>query len=92
MNMPKGGTAFAPNLVNMQTALPQRRRMMHFHSLERMVVATFDLCLECRKACKRAGPPWCRIECSSFGSDNGAGECRTLDMTEDELVTRVAYA
>jgi hypothetical protein len=35
---------------------------------------------------------WCKIDCSSFGSDNGAGECRILDMTDDELVSRVAYA
>ena len=66
--------------------------MLRFCSPESMVVATFDLCLECRKACKRAGPLWCRIECSSFGSDNGAGECRVLDMTDDELLARVAYA
>ena len=90
--MDEGGTAFALNLAGMQTALARRRTMLRFHSPERMVLATFDLCLECSKACKRAGPLWCRIECSSFGSDNGAGECRVLDMTDDELLARVAYA
>ena len=90
--MRESGTSFAEKLADMQKALPQRRSMTDFHSLERMVVATFDLCLECRKPCKRAGPLWCKVDCSSFGSDNGAGECRILDMTDDELVARVAYA
>jgi hypothetical protein len=90
--MREDGITFALNLTGMQTALAQRRTMLHIHSLKEMVVATFDLCLECRKACKRAGPLSCKIDCSSFGSDNGAGECRILDMTDDELVSRVAYA
>ena len=90
--MREDGITFALNLTGMHTALAQRRTMLDFHSLKEMVVATFDLCLECSKACKRAGPLWCKIDCSSFGSDNGAGECRILDMTEDELVARVAYA
>ena len=90
--MRENGTTFAPNLLGMQKALTRRRRMMHFHSPDRMVVATFDLCLECRKTCKQVGPLWCKVDCSSFGSDNGAGECRVLDMTDDEMVARVAYA
>jgi hypothetical protein len=90
--MREDGITFALNLTGMQTALAQRRTMLHIHSLKEMVVATFDLCLECSKACKRAGPLWCKIDCSSFGSDNGAGECRVLDMTDDELLARVAYA
>jgi len=57
------------------------------------VLTTYDLCLACKKACKCAGPPWLRLECPSFSSSESKYRVkRTVDMTEGELLKRIAYA
>lgn len=57
------------------------------------MLTTFDLCLACRKTCKLAGPQWCRLECP-FCSVNGTkyNDYRILNMTDEELIARIAYA
>jgi len=58
-----------------------------------VVLTTFDLCLACQKECKRKGPPWRRLECPSFSSPSLKYKIyRILDMTESELLGRIAYA
>jgi len=57
------------------------------------VMTTYDLCLSCKKKCKRTGPPWTKLECPSFSSKELRFKVlRVLDMTETELLRRIAYA
>jgi len=57
------------------------------------VWTTYDLCLACQKPCKCKGPPWCRLECPSFSSKELKYKFfRIVDMTERELLKRIAYA
>jgi hypothetical protein len=57
------------------------------------VLATYDLCLDCQKPCKCKGPPWRRLECPSFSSQELRFKFhRIVDMTENELLKRIAYA
>ena len=58
-----------------------------------IVSNTYDLCLDCTKKCKTKGPPWRRLECPSV-STRGLKYMvyRILDMTESELLKRIAYA
>ena len=54
---------------------------------------TYDLYLDCAKKCKTKGPPWCRLECPSVSScDLKYIVYRILDMTDGELLKRIAYA
>jgi hypothetical protein len=54
---------------------------------------TYDLCLDCTKKCKAKGPPWRRLECPSVSSsDLKYMVYRILDMTDGELLKRIAYA
>jgi hypothetical protein len=58
-----------------------------------VVLATYDLCLACKKECKRKGPPWRRLECPYFSSPSLKFKVyRILDMTDSELLGRIAYA
>jgi hypothetical protein len=57
------------------------------------MLTTFDLCLTCRKTCKLAGPPWCKLECPfSSGIETKYNDYRILNMTDEELIARIAYA
>jgi hypothetical protein len=57
------------------------------------VMTTYDLCLSCKKKCKCTGPPWRKLECPSFSSKELRFKVyRILDMTESELLRRIAYA
>ena len=57
------------------------------------VLTTYDLCLDCNKACKRSGPPWRRLECPSFSSKEFRYKVyQIIDMTDSELIKRIAYA
>ena len=57
------------------------------------VLTTYDLCLACQKPCKCKGPPWRRLECPSFSSKELKYKFyRIVDMTESELLKRIAYA
>jgi hypothetical protein len=55
------------------------------------VMTTYDLCLECKKACKCIGPPWRKLECPSFSSKKFK-VYKIVDMTDSELLRRIAYA
>jgi hypothetical protein len=58
-----------------------------------IVSNTYDLCLACTKKCKTKGPPWCRLECPSVSSSDLKYKIyRILDMTDNELLKRIAYA
>ncbi len=58
-----------------------------------MMLATFDLCVTCARDCKRAGPPWARLECpSSLGTGRTYDEYRVVNMTDEEILARVAFA
>ena len=58
-----------------------------------IVLTTYDLCLACRRKCKAKGPPWRRLECPSFSSsDLHYKVYRILNMTDSELLKRIAYA
>ncbi len=58
-----------------------------------IVLTTYDLCLACKKKCKAKGPPWRRLECPSFSSPEPKFKIyRILDMTDRELLKRIAYA
>ena len=57
------------------------------------VFTTYDLCLDCDKGCKHSGPPWRRLECPSFSSTEIKYKVyRIVDMTDSELIKRIAYA
>lgn len=57
------------------------------------VLTTYDLCLACEKPCKCKGPPWRRLECPSVSSNELKYKFyRIVDMTETELLKRIAYA
>jgi hypothetical protein len=57
------------------------------------MLTTFDLCLACRKTCKLAGPPWCKLECPfPSGIETKYNDYRILNMTDEELIARIAYA
>jgi hypothetical protein len=62
------------------------------HRRNRSVMMVYDLCLNCAKACKRKGSPWCRLECPSFSGGVIYRNYRVANMTERELVSRIAYA
>ncbi len=56
------------------------------------LLTTFELCLDCAKTCRRSGPPWRRLECSLFsGTESSYEEDQVVDMTDAELVERVAF-
>lgn len=58
-----------------------------------IVVTTYDLCLACERRCKVKGPPWRKLECPSVSSsDLHYKVYRILNMTESELLKRIAYA
>jgi hypothetical protein len=58
-----------------------------------IVSNTYDLCLACKRKCKTKGPPWRRLECPSVSSSDLKYKVyRILDMTDSELLKRVAYA
>jgi hypothetical protein len=59
-----------------------------------IVSNTYDLCLDCAKKCKTKGPPWRRLECPSAASSSNLKYMvyRILDMTDGELLKRIAYA
>jgi hypothetical protein len=58
-----------------------------------IVLTTYDLCLVCKKKCKAKGPPWRRLECPLFSSPEVLFKVyRILDMTDRELLNRIAYA
>jgi hypothetical protein len=58
-----------------------------------IVSTTYDLCLACTRKCKTNGPPWRRLECPSVSSsDLKCKGYRILDMTDSELLKRIAYA
>jgi hypothetical protein len=58
-----------------------------------IVMTTYDLCLACKKACKCTGPPWRRLECPSFSSKEFRYKVyQIIDMTDSELIKRIAYA
>ena len=70
----------------------QSRRLHVVPRKPKMVLATFDLCVKCRGDCKRDGPPWSRLECPSFaGTEHSFDEYRMVDMSDEELVARVAF-
>ena len=75
----------------MLTTQLQRR----FHETSRKkatLLSTFDLCLDCTRSCKRAGPPWCRIECPlCLGTGCKHNDYRVVNMSDEELVSRVAF-
>ena len=57
------------------------------------VLITYDLCLACEKSCKCKGPPWRKLECPSFTSSELKFKVhRIVDMTEGELLKKIAYA
>ena len=57
------------------------------------VLTTYELCLNCEKDCKSTGPPWRRLECPSYSSKELKYKVyRIVDMTESELLKRIAYA
>ncbi len=56
------------------------------------VLTIYDLCLDCSKNCKCEGPPWCKLECSSFSNGTKRKIRRVINMTDEELIARVAYA
>jgi hypothetical protein len=62
------------------------------HKKWKTVMIVYDLCLNCGKACKRKGSPWCRLECPSFSGGVIYRNYRLANMTERELVSRIAYA
>jgi hypothetical protein len=62
------------------------------HKKWKTVMIVYDLCLNCAKACKRKGSPWCRLECPSFSGGVIYRNYRVANMTERELVSRIAYA
>ena len=58
-----------------------------------IVLTTYDLCLTCKRKCKAKGPPWRRLECPSVSSSELQYKVyRILNMTETELLKRIAYA
>ncbi len=58
-----------------------------------IVSNTYDLCLDCGKKCKTMGPPWRKLECPSASFSNLKYIVyRILDMTDGELLKRIAYA
>jgi hypothetical protein len=58
-----------------------------------IVSNTYDLCLDCTKKCKTEGPPWRKLECPSASSSTLKYIVyRILDMTDRELLKRIAYA
>jgi len=58
-----------------------------------IVSNSYDLWLACTRKCKTKGPPWCRLECPSVSSfDLKHKAYRILDMTDSELLKRIAYA
>jgi len=58
-----------------------------------IVLTTYDLCLACKRKCKAKGPPWRRLECPSFSSSDLQYKVhRVLNMTDSELLKRIAYA
>jgi hypothetical protein len=58
-----------------------------------IVLTTYDLCLACKRKCKVKGPPWRRLECPSVSSSNPHYKVyRILNMTDSELLNRIAYA
>jgi hypothetical protein len=59
---------------------------------DKTVLATYDLCIDCTRNCKSVGPLWCRLECpSSTRSELKYRDFRVVDMTDKELVSRIAY-
>jgi hypothetical protein len=63
------------------------------HRKNGTILTTYDLCLACKKSCKCKGPPWRRLECPSFSSSEFKYRFyRIVDMTESELLKRIAYA
>ncbi len=70
----------------------QPRRLHVVPRKPKMVLATFELCLSCARDCKRAGPPWSRLECPTFaGAEFRFDEYRMVNMTDEELVARIAF-
>lgn len=58
-----------------------------------IVLTTYDLCLSCQKECKVKGPPWRKLECPSASPSKLRYKVyRILNMTENELLGRIAYA
>ena len=57
-----------------------------------MGATTYDLCLTCTRDCRRSGPAWCRLECPLFsGTEYKYKDYQVVNMTDEELVARVAY-
>jgi hypothetical protein len=70
----------------------QPRRLRVAPRKPKIVLTPFDLCLSCPRDCKRAGPLWSRLECPSFaGTEHRFDEYRLVNMTDEELVARVAF-
>jgi len=58
-----------------------------------IVLTTYDLCLASKRKCKAKGPPWRRLECPSVSSSDLQYKVnRILNMTDSELLKRIAYA
>ncbi|MGQ9646231.1 MAG: hypothetical protein ACUVWO_06800 [Thermodesulfobacteriota bacterium] len=58
-----------------------------------IVLSTYDLCLACQRKCKAKGPPWRKLECPSASSSGFNYKVyRVLNMTDSELLKRIAYA
>ncbi len=56
------------------------------------ILTTFDLCLACGKSCKLSGPPWCKLECPFCSvAEIKCKDYRILNMTDAELIARIAY-
>jgi hypothetical protein len=56
------------------------------------VFAVYDLCLVCAKHCKRSGPLWFRLECPCCSVARPKYSLfRRVNMTDGEIVARVAY-
>lgn len=70
----------------------QPRRLRVVPRKPKTTLTPFDLCISCPRDCKRAGPAWSRLECPSFaGTGCRFDEYRLVNMTDEELVARVAF-
>jgi hypothetical protein len=55
-------------------------------------LTTYDLCLACTNQCKGIGLPWFKLECPSFsGMEREFQQYRVVEMTDEDLIARVAY-
>jgi len=85
----------AQYLLQTVTEIITKKRMAMLDPIARTnktVLATYDLCIDCTRNCKSVGPLWCKLECPSFTrSELKYRDFRVVDMTDKELVSRIAY-